>query len=113
MPSYTSPTGYSPYNDQLTSSVSHPVGTWSYPITTQIDYQGGSAAVYIGYALPGNSNLPGSTSSANMTTLSALSVWAIQYITYDGNGNTLSTQWSPLYASFGDIWSNRTSLIYS
>jgi len=99
MPNYTSPTGYSPYNDQLTSSVSHPVGTWSYPMTTQIDYNGTSAAVYVGYALPGTATTnPG---------------WAIQYITYDVNGNTLSTQWSPLYASFGDIWSNRTTLSYS
>lgn len=105
MPTYTSPAGYSPYNDQLTSSVSHPVGTYSYPLTTQIDYQGGSAAIYVGYALPG--------SSKNLTTLSGLPMWAIQYITYDGNGNTLSTQWSSLYASFGDIWNSRTALSYS
>ena len=39
--------------------------------------------------------------------------WAIQFITYDTNGNTLSTQWSPLYASFGDTWSTRTTLSYS
>lgn len=99
MPNYTSPTGYSPYNDQLTSSVSHPVGTWIYPLTTQIDYQGGTAAIYVGYALPG-------TSTSN-------SGWAIQFITYDGNGNTLSTTWSPLYAVFGDIWANRAALSYS
>lgn len=99
MPSFTSPTGYSPYNDQLTSSVSHPVGTWVYPLTTQIDYQGGTAAIYVGYALPG--------------TLTTNQGWSIQFITYDGNGNTLSTQWSPLYASFGDTWSLRVGLTYS
>lgn len=99
MPSFISPTGYSPYNDQLTSSVSHPVGTWSYPMNTQIDYNGTSAAVYVGYALPGS--------------VTSAPVWAIQFITYDGNGNTTSTTWSKNYYSFGDIWDNRASLVYS
>jgi hypothetical protein len=113
MPNYTSPAGYSPYNEQLTSSISHPVGTWSYPITTQIDYQGGNVAIYVGYALPNNSNLPGSSSSGNLTSLSTLPVWAIQLITYNGSSQVISTQWSPLYAYFGDVWNNRISLIYS
>lgn len=99
MPNYTSPTGYSPYNDQLTSSVSHPVGTWSYPMTTKIDYQETSAAVYIGYSLPGSP-----TSSP---------MWAIQFVQYDGNGNTISTTWSSNYSSFGDIWDNRATLSYA
>ncbi len=99
MPTLISPTGYSPYNDQLTSSVSHPVGTWIYPLTTRIDYQGGNAAVYVGYALPGSAT--------------SAPAWSIQYIQYDGNGNTTSTQWSTLYASWGDIWDSRTTLSYS
>lgn len=99
MPNYTAPTGYSPYNDQLVSSISHPVGTWSIPMTTKIDYNGTSAAVYVGYALPGS--------------LTSNPVWSIQFIQYDVNGNTISTTWSPNFGYFGDIWDNRAILVYS
>ncbi len=85
-------------NGQLISSVSHPVATYNHPLQTKIDYNGTSAAVYVGYALPGSA-----TSSQS---------WMIQYITYDVNGNTTATQWSPNYAYFGDIWDNRASLSY-
>lgn len=91
--------GYYTNTGQLISSVSHPVGTYVYPLTTMVDYQGGQAAIYVGYAIPGSAT--------------SLSMWSIQFITYDGNGNTLSTQWSPNYNSFGDIWDNRTLLSYS
>lgn len=87
------------YNGQLISSVTHPVGTYNFPLTTMIDYNGGTVPVYVGYAIPGSST--------------ASPLWAIQYITYDGNNNTLSTQWSPNYSSFGDIWTNRAGLTYS
>ena len=91
--------GYYTSTGQLISSISHPVGTYVYPLTTMIDYVGGTAAVYVGYATPGSST--------------SLAMWAIQFITYDTNGNTLSTQWSTNYASFGDIWANRAALSYS
>ena len=87
------------YNGQLLSSVSHPVGTYNYPLSTKIDYNGTSQAVYVGYAVPGS--------------LTSLPLWAIQYITYDGNNNTTSTQWATQYATFGDIWDARASLSYS
>jgi hypothetical protein len=108
MPTFTSPEnqgGYYTQIGQLMSSVSHPIGTYNLPLTTQIDYQGGTAAVYVGYTTPG--------SGQALSALSALSVWAIQYIIYDGNGNTLSTQWSTNSASFGDIWNLRVGLTYS
>ena len=108
MPTYTSPEnqgGYYTQIGQLLSGNSHPVGTYSLPLTTQIDYQSGTAAVYVGYTTPG--------SGQSLSALSALSVWAIQYILYDGNNNTLSTQWSANSCSFGDVWNLRTSLTYS
>lgn len=108
MPTYNNPDnagGYYTPTGQLMSSVSHPVGTYTYPLTTQIDYQGGTIAVYVGYTMPGT--------GISLSSLSSLAVWAIQYIQYDGNNNTLSVQWSPNYASFGDVWSSRASLSYS
>lgn len=102
MPTYTNPDnqgGYYTPTGQLLSSISHPVGTYNYPLTTIIDYNGTSQPVYVGYAVPGSSqNLP---------------QWSIQYITYNGSGATLTTQWSANYASFGDVWNNRVSLAYS
>ena len=79
-------------------------GTWWYfiqpvPLTMQIDYVGGTNAVYVGEAAP--------STSVNA------SGWRIKYITYDANGNTLSVTWSPNYSKFGDIWANRASLVYS
>lgn len=99
MPSYTSPTGYSSSNEQLTSSVSHPVAIYNHPLSTITDYNGGAQPVYVGYSLPGTA-----TTAAG---------WMIQYIQYDGNSNQVSNKWSPLYASFGDIWDNRASLNFS
>jgi hypothetical protein len=99
MPSYTSPTGYSPFNDQVTSSISHPVGTYSYPLTTLVDYQVGSVPVYVGYAIPGASQTGAS--------------WAIQFIQYNGSSAVVSTTWSSNYMNFGDIWANRATLTYA
>lgn len=102
MPTYNNPNnqgGYYTPTGQLLSSVSHPVGTYSYPLSTQIDYNGTTAPVYVGYAIPGSSV--------------SLAQWAIQFITYDGSGNVLTTTWSPNYASFGDVWTLRSSLSYS
>lgn len=86
-------------NNILLSSITHPVGTYNFPLTTLIDYNGGTAAIYVGYALPG--------------AITSLPLWSIQFITYDGNGNTLSTKWSTNYYSFGDIWDNRSTLSYA
>jgi hypothetical protein len=87
------------FNGQLLSSISHPVGTYNFPLSIQQDYVGGNQPIYVGYAIPGS--------------LISLPLWSIQKITYDGSGNTLSTAWSPNYSSFGDIWNDRAALSYS
>jgi len=78
---------------------------WTYLIynglllTVIQDYQGGNNPIYIGQALPGSS----------LTNAS----WRILKNTYNGSGQLTNVQWSPLAATFGDIWNNRTSLVYN
>jgi hypothetical protein len=74
-------------------------------LTTIIDYQGGTNAIYVGETQP--------STGISSATLQGQQVWRIKKITYDGNGNATNVQWSPNTNSFGDIWSNRTGLTYS
>ena len=73
--------------------------TVSAPLTTLIDYNGTSNAVYVGRAAAG--------------AITNDSMWQIEYITYNTSGNALTVQWSPNYKTFGDQWSDRDSLTYS
>ena len=68
------------------------------PQTTEIDYNGGTNATYIGTAPPG--------------TAVTAAAWTISLLTYDSNNNVLSVA----YANAGtatNIWNNRTSYTYS
>ena len=68
-------------------------------LTTLIDYNGTSNAVYVG--------------TAGVGAITTDSMWSIEYIQYNGSGNATSVQWSPNYKTFGDIWASRDSLSYS
>jgi hypothetical protein len=65
----------------------------------EIDYVGGSVAIYIGESVKGASIFD--------------TVWRIKKFTYDANNNVLSEQFSPAFSTFGDIWNNRASLTYT
>lgn len=67
--------------------------------TTEIDYNGGANATYIGQATPGTA-----TSAAG---------WQIKFITYDGNDEPTSITWANASSKFTFVWANRTSYSYS
>ena len=71
------------------------------PLSMLIDYNGGTAAVYIGETYIGNG------------ALTTLPVWRIKKLTYDSNGNVLTQLFSPAANTFGDIWSSRAGLTYA
>lgn len=68
-------------------------------VTKKIDYVGGTSAIYIGSAKPG-------------TAVSA-SAWAIQKLTYDGNGNVTDVQWAGGVSDATKVWNSRASYSYS
>ncbi len=70
-------------------------------LSMQIDYSGGTAAIYIGETLIG------------LGALTTSPCWRIKKLTYDVNGNVLTVLWSPLANQFGDIWANRSTLTYA
>ena len=75
------------------------------PLTSYIDYGGGTSAVYVGETQ--------AASGVSLATLQGRPVWRIRLLTYDGNGNVTNVQFSPNYSTFGDIASNRASITYT
>lgn len=67
--------------------------------TTEIDYVGGTNAIYIGQAAAG--------------TITSIASWRIKKITYDGNSNPTVIAWAAGVTTFSQIWDNRASLSYS
>lgn len=65
------------------------------PYQQILDYQGGTAVIYIGWATPG-----ASTGEAK---------WKIRRLTYDGNGNTTQIQYMNGSVGFNQIWNNRVT----
>ena len=69
-------------------------------VTTKIDYDGGTNAIYIGEALPG--------------TLTSNSKWRIKKLTYDGNNNVTDIKCANGEAlSFTVEFDDRTTYTYS
>lgn len=66
---------------------------------TQIDYVGGTNAIYVGHAMP--------------ATLTSAASWRIKKIAYDGNNNPTSVKWAGGVKTFSQVWDNRASLSYS
>ena len=67
--------------------------------TTIIDYDGGTNAIYLGYANPGTAtSAPG---------------WQIRKMTYDGNDNPTNVQFASGTSSLDKIWDSRTGYSYS
>lgn len=79
-------------------SVAQPIQSRDY-YTTEIDYNGGTNATYIGQATPG--------------TATSAAAWQIKFITYDGNNNPTSITWANASSKFAFIWASRTSYSYS
>ena len=69
------------------------------PYDTQIDYNGGSNATYVGYAAPG--------------TATSASTWQIKFITYDGSNNPLTITYANGSGAFSFQWTLRASYSYS
>jgi len=67
--------------------------------TVNLDYQGGTNPIYIGRAEPGAAPTD--------------PVWAIQRLTYDGNGNPTNVQWASGSIAYAFVWNDRTTLSYS
>jgi len=83
---------------QAAYSVAQPIQSRDF-YTTEIDYNGGTNAIYIGQANPGTATSAG--------------YWQIKFITYDGNNNPTSITWANGSSNFGFIWNNRASYSYS
>ena len=69
-------------------------------VTTKIDYDGGTNAIYIGECMPG-------TATSNTK-------WRIKKLTYDGNNNVTDIKWANSEAiKFTVEWDLRTGYSYN
>ncbi|HXS93172.1 MAG TPA: hypothetical protein VN736_01135 [Candidatus Limnocylindrales bacterium] len=68
--------------------------------TQAFDYDASGNPIYLGYAVPGNSN-------------AASAVWRILKLTYDGSGRVTNRQYAGGSVLFNQIWNNRATLTYS
>ena len=69
------------------------------PQIIRTEYDGNSLLIYVGQALTGS--------------LTSEPKWAIQKLSYDGNGNLVSVLWANGDYSYCYIWDNRTTYPYS
>lgn len=64
-----------------------------------VDYDGGSAPVYVGYAAPG--------------TADSAAAWMIAKHTYDSSGNVTAVRFAGGAAEYDQVWDDRASLSYA